>query len=1078
MKHHLFLLLSMLFLSAGVKAAPVDELSARKQVEQFLAGRTASARGNAVKGDALTLEIAVDGGYYIFNVANGGFVIVSADDRAPAILGYSDQGTVNTQNMPDNMRAWLQGYADEIKNIPEGAQARSMEKQKRVAKTAVDPLIMTEWDQTPPYNDLCPLFLNGATSVTGCVATAMAQSLYYTAVISSGFPRGTTKAIPSYDFAKNYQGGPLTQPEIEIVENFDWNNMLLSYSSSATDEQRTAVATLMLCCGASVEMNYADLANGGSGASLARIPYAFKTYFGFDNSVQYKNRRLFPTSEWEDLIYNELVNNRPVLYGGESSGGGHAFICDGYDGNGYYHVNWGWSGKYNGYFLLAALNPYGTGSGASSSKDGYSMNQDIVIGIQAPSGDISEETGEEVRMTVEKLNLNVTSEPLILQNNNSIQKIPVTYRYKNYLSNSYDVAIGYGIFDSNDNLKLVSNSFYSDSWLVGNYIGNSGNLVFNINSLSPGLYRIKPLSKEKNTDKWFQCIDADRYYIKAEVTTESITLTTVNPRISLEATDISLNTDGIVGTTQTVSTKITNKAEDYYRDAIYMFVDGKKVSGNGLSVEAGQKAMAYFSFSPTTAGEKNVKITTDEEGTNVIGLGTITISNPGVTPAPERDGAYLELISVEGSDENSHVIDNELNEFIDVYSNVASPTMRIVNRYSESVPGVFIVIAKYSEEEKKYVIPNPYSYFGYYNLEGNTTYEATVYTDMLKDYGKYEVRLYKNGILSDENLLDKHIHIELAKGYEKWTEGGDRMMVKVNSNELTISEDALSVLLDGDVFPTVHPNNNPNTLYILSRGTIPASLQDKNVIIGNTSENITLTDGYGFATPIDFTATKISYKRTITVGTDGTGNGWTSIILPFDVNQVTVGDNSIDWFHSSSDTKKNFWVRKYIDDQTDGVTFDFADEMKANVPYIFAVPGNKWPSWDLTGKEIIFRGENANIKSGAISTVTGNSFKMTGIMKGQNLNDVYTLDDEGTTFRKTTGNVSPFRAYFKSLSLGGAASLRILSYDNQPTSIQIVDNNPSLDSVVYTLDGRKAGNSLDRLPKGLYIVNGKKVIKQ
>jgi hypothetical protein len=103
---------------------------------------------------------------------------------------------------------------------------------------------------------------------------------------------------------------------------------------------------------------------------------------------------------------------------------------------------------------------------------------------------------------------------------------------------------------------------------------------------------------------------------------------------------------------------------------------------------------------------------------------------------------------------------------------------------------------------------------------------------------------------------------------------------------------------------------------------------------------------------------------------------------------------------------------------------------------------------------------------------------MTGIMKGQNLNDVYTLDDEGTTFSKTTGKVLPFRAYFKSLSLGGAASLRILSYDNQPTSIQIVDNNPLLDSVVYTLDGRKAGNTLDRLPKGLYIVNGKKVIKQ
>ena len=252
----------------------------------------------------------------------------------------------------------------------------------------------------------------------------------------------------------------------------------------------------------------------------------------------------------------------------------------------------------------------------------------------------------------------------------------------------------------------------------------------------------------------------------------------------------------------------------------------------------------------------------------------------------------------------------------------------------------------------------------------------------------------------------------------------------------------------------------------------------KNIIIGSTAEKIELTDGYNFATPIDFTATEISYKRTIANGTDGTGNGWTTIVLPFTVNEVTVNETPIDWFHSSADKGKNFWVRKFVNDQTDGVTFDFADLIEANIPYIFTVPGNNWGNeWDLTGKELVFKASNATILSRAINTVTGNSFKMSGIMKEQTLNDVYTLNETGTTFSKTTGTVAPFRAYFKSLSLGSATSLGIFSANNQTTAIQVISSEPSNKSGIYTLDGRKLEGDIDNLSKGLYIVNGKKIIK-
>lgn len=1072
MKRQLFLLFNFLLFITAVKAAPVDEASARSKAQRFVTSRYAAARGTATSTPNLRLENTTNGAFYIFNNPNGGFVIVSADDRTPEILGYSDEGQFDSDNVPDNMRAWLQSYADQIKAMPETAEARQMSMQRKVAKVAIAPLLQTAWDQNNPYNLKCPNFINGEKSITGCVATAMAQVLYYTASNSSGFPSATTKEIPSYEFAKKWSGEPLLMKAIDIT-TFNWNNMLPSYLGSTTTEQQEAIADLMICCGASVEMDYADQLYGGSSASVASIPHAFKTYFGFDNSVKYMSRSLCSTNDWEDAIYNELTNQRPVLYGGQSSGGGHAFVCDGYDGDGHFHINWGWSGDLNGFFLLSALNPYGTGSGGSSSSDGYSMDQDIVIGIQAPSGNNTE---EEVRMTVELLKLQ-GDEPNI-QPKTYQNSLPIIFRYKNNLSDTYDVNIGYGIYNEDEELvqALADDSNYSNL-KSGVWQSGTATTPFDGSSLANGTYKIKPISKKKSTETWYKCIDADRYYILAVVTDTEITMTSVNPKINLTASGIALTTDGVVNTTQTVSAIITNNATDRYNASIYLFVDGNKVSGNGISVEADAKTLAYFCFIPKTAGEKTVTIALDEEGTNTIGTGTISITNPGVSPNTPREGVYLDVVSITDGDENSHIIDGDNNEFIDVYNNSTTATIRITNNSSESYNGVRIVVAKYNESNKQYEVPSSYSYCGDYVINANTSYNPMVIENIASGYGKYQIRLYKNSSVSSENLLDNHFHFELTKGYAKWLANGDKVMKKASGNELTIDEEALSVELN-DEFTDVHPNSNPNTLYIINSGSTPSSLNGKNIITGSTAEKIELTDGYNFATPIDFFATKISYKRTIANGTDGTGNGWTTIVLPFTVDEVTANETPIDWFHSSTDKGKNFWVRKFVNDQTDGVTFDFADQIEANIPYIFTVPGDHWgDEWDLTGKELVFKASNATIHSGSVNTVTGNSFKMSGIMKEQTLNDVYTLNETGTTFSKTTGTVAPFRAYFKSLSLGSATSLGIFSANYQTTAIQIVSSESTNKSGIYTLDGRKLEGDINNLPRGLYIVNGKKIIK-
>lgn len=204
---------------------------------------------------------------------------------------------------------------------------------------------------------------------TGCVATSMAQVMKY-----HEWPAQATQDIPSYAWY-NYDM-PLLTPV-----TFDWNNMLLDYSYGYTDDETTAVATLMMYCGYSLNMDYGP----ESGTFTEAVAYALKAYFDYNNSTQYIHRNYYTYTNWINIIYNELNQGRPVVYGGSSSTGGHSFVCDGYQGEDYFHINWGWSGSCDGYFKLAALDPYMQGIGGSSSKDGYHFNQETIVGIQKPT---------------------------------------------------------------------------------------------------------------------------------------------------------------------------------------------------------------------------------------------------------------------------------------------------------------------------------------------------------------------------------------------------------------------------------------------------------------------------------------------------------------------------------------------------------------------------------------------------------------------------------------------------------------------------------------------------------------------
>lgn len=327
---------------------------------------------------------------FVFPNANSkGFTIVSGDDRLPEIVGYSSQGSYDENNLPEGFVSFMKAYqnlynkvnlgdAEALKNLAEIKAWRNKKNASAASTSAVAPLLGNiEWDQTSPYNNMCPKYDSVHVAATGCVATAMAQVMAY-----YKYPKQLKADIPGY--VNRWNGIPMEIPTITQEEGiYDWDNMLPKYNkeANATQQQKDAVAKLMYHCGAAVRMSYGP----ESGAAVSSSKLA--KYFGYDADLMMDlSRSSFTLDKWMQIIDTELAAGRPVLYGGQSSENGHQFICDGKDENGLYHINWGWSGNQNAYFDFSILNPEKGGTGSGSAADGFNRYCTMTIGIAPDNG--------------------------------------------------------------------------------------------------------------------------------------------------------------------------------------------------------------------------------------------------------------------------------------------------------------------------------------------------------------------------------------------------------------------------------------------------------------------------------------------------------------------------------------------------------------------------------------------------------------------------------------------------------------------------------------------------------------------
>lgn len=325
--------------------------------------------------------------YYIINIGKGdGYIIVSGDDRAKQILGYCYNGEFNTANPSPALISWLSGYEKELKAIMSTNDSELAKDNTSLAKdatqtesvypsTMIAPLVQTKWNQSDPYNRHCPMTVDtnsGQTlrSVVGCTAIGLAQVMKYHEWPVK--PMGNIQyGDRSWDF--------------DIQPDFDWAHMLNEYKANEyTDEEADAVARLCANGAYACKMNFSPT---GSGSYIIDAGIALSKYFGYDPNTYVYDSNYHSQKEWIDLIMEELNAKRPILYTGFNNNGGHVFVCDGYDGNGYFHFNWGWSGNSDGYYALTALDPSQQGIG--STEGSYTFGQLMICHIQRPGASVS-----------------------------------------------------------------------------------------------------------------------------------------------------------------------------------------------------------------------------------------------------------------------------------------------------------------------------------------------------------------------------------------------------------------------------------------------------------------------------------------------------------------------------------------------------------------------------------------------------------------------------------------------------------------------------------------------------------------
>lgn len=472
------LLLSLLLGVTTVQAREISVDEALQTAQTFIT-KEMSSRRMAKSPLKLIAQANTTTGvaYYVFAPEKGeGFTIISGNDVAAPVLGYSEFDVFDASNMPEGLKFMLDNYRNEIEfATSNGYGAYEPRNAANEGKSEILPICKTTWDQDAPYWNLCP-----SKMYTGCVATAMAQAVYV------------------YKYPEKSKGTAVwNNTTVTFNRTYSWSNMLPSYSSGYTTAQGTAVAELMVDLGKSVDMSYSY---SGSGAETEDVPAALVNNFSYDPACAYSQADNWPVNDWNEIMYYQLEQGWPIIYGGFGTGynGGHQFIADGWRTGNYFHINWGWGGVSDGYYLLTALSPGSQGAGGNTSN--FSTGCDAVYNVYPPRENSEVQTQISCRgnftsstSTSSATTFRVTSGSLWGSTLNG---------FVNLGGFAFKAEMGVRLINKDDPSKIytvAANNGLINFTKWGNVLSTI-NVTFN--NIADGTYYVFPMSKASGKDYW------------------------------------------------------------------------------------------------------------------------------------------------------------------------------------------------------------------------------------------------------------------------------------------------------------------------------------------------------------------------------------------------------------------------------------------------------------------------------------------------------------------------------------------------------------------------------------------------
>ena len=543
---------------------------------------------NSSSSKSYAADAAAEQPYYILQPSQGeGFVIVSGDERMTPVLAYSKSGTFSPDSLPDNLRAWLQLYATEYEQTVESQESR-VKSQGFVGSTeGVEPFLHTTWGQYDPYNRLCPEYKAGSRSATGCGATAMAQCMYYYRYpdCAHGSKSYTTKT-KRFNLSWDFDAHPI-----------QWNLMKEDYPASGTSEEEgRAIAELFFGCGVSVNMDYDEESGSQHGTLMASL----NQYYGYDDDMAILKRERMSDAAWHTVLIGELEARRPLLTAAWTlSGAGHMFVIHGYqhgdDGTPAYYINWGWRGRYDGYYVMPNLCYDGVAAN--------SLSEDIsvIIGLQPDDGLHNRDNTIQIKeITSNKSSINLNSSNLLNLK----------------LSNLYSASLK----DFNGEMRV--------------YLVDGNGIKTRIASANVNLRQGLETSINLNSTTVPETVESGTYALQCY------------------AYDITTGTETVVMSHSTTTIAITNTAADYRASVAASHIQVSKTDDRELSLAATNVInTADLPFS----GTMQMLVSDYVTGRNITTFGnTLTIEElkkgsyfertdtySGTVPSSLADGAYV-----------------------------------------------------------------------------------------------------------------------------------------------------------------------------------------------------------------------------------------------------------------------------------------------------------------------------------------------------------------------------------------------------------------------------------------------------